>query len=417
MQNGTNPCAANHPKTEKHQKSIFSYNIYRTNNFKSNSAGSNLWNEPQVLYFNEKALAKKANKQHIEILRECSTQTSKTILQLAKIETGCISPDSLTTTPRQRNCSLENYPYSTTLNHRLSDFTLEGSCHEQDCLFSKKNSPKKYNSIDPNQITQGDYHHRRALSPPQRLAPPVARNHPESPRSYPPLIKTFLERNRTRKTENLELFTSYRRDWSKPGSASRSKSFIENYHHPNYIRDQENLKLPKVVPQKTVNFKINRRSSKSLNLPDNSFVRKKSSSICYQAQNTFMCPTASSQIKSKMPEIQSVNHLIPPTRRGRSTSPRASNDTRRFEGSRKIPYIDQSKSDLSSATTIVNTVRNPEKAVARSPLKTAKTKQSVFEEDLLKIDDLSLTRISDVRFFVYLRHAIHVKRISDKSKH
>ncbi|XP_044262214.1 uncharacterized protein LOC123009763 isoform X1 [Tribolium madens] len=295
----------NNTKTD-HSKSIFSYNVYRTNNhqarpnlrppptFKSSSLSSTLSKDPEILYFNEKILRRKTKNQKVI---ECSTQTSKTILQLAQLETikngtfitpfphfetppqdgplnlslhvtpPLMSPDSLAASPR--NVSMLNCPYSVT--NRLSDYTLDGSCTEHDL---KKNSEV------------------------------------------------------------------------------RSQSFIESYPHPNYIQDPApKSKIPKP--------RFARRSSKSLELPDNSFVRRVSSPFCH-AQNSFMSPTKSSQIKSNMADIKSANFLIPPMRRGRSTSPKPTSGKKWFETSRKIPYIDQSRSDMSSSTTLVNASRNPE---------------------------------------------------------
>lgn len=316
----------NNKKTD-HQKSIFSYNVYRTNShqprnfrttvtFKSSSLSSSLPKDPEVLYFNDKILKRKTKSQKVE----CSTQTSKTILQLAQLETEFLypaqsgplnlsirehtpplmSPDSLADSPRI-NVSLENCPYSVT--HRLSDYTLDGSCTEQDNNYRKRDSLK-------------------------------------------------------------------------------SKSFTNSYHHPNYIHE------PIKKRQVTKPGRIPRRSSKSLDLPDNSFIQRRSSPICYQPQNTFMSPTASSTIKSKMAEIRSANFLIPPMRRGRSTSPKPTTDKRRFEISRKIPYIDQSKSDVSSSTTLVNATRNPEliRLKELDDQNTSKSDLSVkFSDDVLSL--------------------------------
>ncbi|XP_064214208.1 uncharacterized protein LOC107398750 isoform X2 [Tribolium castaneum] len=299
----------NNTKTD-HSKSIFS-NVYRTNNhqarphlrtpltFKSSSLScTQRPKDPEILYFNEKILRRKTK----NTVTECSTQTSKTILQLAQLEivkNGTflspfphfetppqdgplnlsvhhaqivtpppMSPDSLATTPH--NTSMFNCPYSVT--NRLSDYTLDGSCTEHDL---KKNSE------------------------------------------------------------------------------IRSQSFVECYSHPNYIQDPApKSKIPK--PR----F-VQRRSSKSLDLPDNSFVRRVSSPFCH-AQSSFMSPTKSSQIKSNMADIKSANFLIPPMRRGRSTSPKPVSTKKWFETSRKIPYIDQSRSDMSSSTTLINATRNPE---------------------------------------------------------
>ncbi|RZB40601.1 protein FAM179B-like, partial [Asbolus verrucosus] len=339
------------------QKSIFSYNVYRTNNeqrpsvptttnFKSTSASSALWNDPEVLYVNEKVLKRRTRRKGI--LRESSTQTSKTILQLAQLEAGYMSPDSLTASPRDcGNYSMANCPYS--VSNRLSDYTLEGSCHEQDCLFNTK---------------------RRERTPPKFFDKP--------------LTQTFLERNRNKiLAKRFDAITCYKRESRSDPHTMKSRSFVGSYDHPNYIQEPMEVKRR---PMGSPKVRFHRKSSKSLDLPDNSFVRRKSSSVCYVPQNTFMCPTAASQIKSKMAEIQGTNSLIPAMRRGRSTSPKPSIDRRRFDISRKIPYIDQSKSDVSSSTTLINTNRIPDRVKLRN----------LFDEDLLKVDDISL-KMSDDR--------------------
>ncbi|XP_068911931.1 uncharacterized protein [Tenebrio molitor] len=231
------------------------------------------------------------------------------------METGCMTPDSLAESPRDfsNNYSLENCPYSVT--DRLSDYTLDGSCHEQDCFFStkKKESQKVLDK---------------------------------------PLTQTFLEKTRSRRHQHSEVVTCYKRDDMK------SRSYIESFHHPNYIQEPSELRVKKIFSPRQ---RPTRRSCKSLDLPDNSFSRRKSSSICYSPQNTFMCPTTASQIKSQMGDIQSASYLIPQMRRGRSTSPKPTMDNRWMESSRKIPYIDQSKSDVSSSTTLINAMRHPER--------------------------------------------------------
>ena len=272
----------------------------------------------------------------IEIIGEGITSQEKTedAPPSPTIDAAEMTPDSLQQSPRDyyNNYSLENCPYS--VASRLSNFTLDGSCTEQDCVF---NTSKK---------TNGNFGDKT-------------------------LTETFLEKTRNRVFELSQ----------EPKEEFKSKSSIDDFQHPNYI--QGSTEPAEVLHTK---HKATKKSSKSLEIPYNTYVRTRRSMARFGGCS-FMWPTRATQIKSIMGEIQSTNSLIPPIRRGKSTSPKPTADKRRFESSRKIPYIDQSKSDVSSSTTLINATRHPE----RIPLKD--------REDVVITKSGRSNRFSDVRFY------------------
>lgn len=260
------------------KKSIFSLSIDKAKKESSQCFSRTCTLQP----LSPGSLAKKSK--HTKILKETETQTSKTIIQLAKIEKREMSPDSL--------CGDSHH-----VTHSLSKCTLENQCQ-----------------------TQESYNLNTRLT------------------------QIFLDRNRN-KSPLIQCF-------------GKSKSFVD-HHHQQPIYNNANLK--------------------SIVLSDNTFAARRQNS-------TLMQPTTSFQIKSQTEDVQLVKKLIPQVRRGRSTSPKPTSDKHRLKKpSRKIPYIDQCKSEVSSSTTLINIIREPNRV------------QEFFNNNLLKTDGNNLElKLSDL---------------------
>lgn len=295
-------------------------------------------------------------------VHDSGTQTSKTILELAKMEmTDAISPDSLMSSPR--DCD------------SLTNFEEDGS-------------------VDDVPVKRHVYNRRQYLY--NERTPANERNKS--------LIEMFLAKsnNKPPNNETKARFlqqTSPLRYISKESSVTlKSQSYVEtksrNSVDTRLTRNRFRIKNVKEYTED------DEKKPVKYFCPDNSEPSKFPFEIDLYSPKTkecgsskrgssFMCPTISSENKNKLPEIQCLNKLISPTRRGRSYSP----DERRGDSKHRIiPYIDQSEESCACKDTgfVDNTtvVKKAEIQILR---------KSPFEEDLLKIDQLSLNVSSEVR--------------------
>lgn len=294
-------------------------------------------------------------------VNDSGTQTSKTILQLAKMEmTDTLSPDSLMSSPRDSG-SLTNF--------------------EEDA------------SVDEVPVKRHVYNRRQYLY--NERTPTNERNKS--------LIEMFLAKsnNKAPNIENKARFlqqTSPLRYISKESSITlKSQSYVEPKSRitidTRITRNKFKIKNVKEYVEedetKPVKYFCPDNSEPS-KFPLDADLYSPKTKECGSSKrgNSFMCPTISSENKNKLPEIQCLNKLISPTRRGRSYSP---DERRGFSKHRIIPYIDQSKE--SCAYKDSGFVDN-KKPATKTEIQILR--KSPFEEDLLKIDQLSLNVSSEV---------------------
>lgn len=331
-------------------------------------------------------------------VKDSCTQTSKTIIQLAKIETGEMSPDSLSPTPRNYNAD-----YSSS---NFENFTLDGSITDYNsCRHSTKATVANYfKSLEnANDIDKKD------------IAPPSVSLGGEYPRKS--LIETYLEKSRHRMNNVSKSRESTSREVMKyiqtnkpvnihideePINMSaihnfKSQSVIDNYH-TTYLSPH----LERIQPQYTRFTVKNIRNRNHLNITYRDTIYESPKPACRNRRsNSFMLPTVSSEQKSKIDEVRNIRKLISPTRRGRSISPNpnASNRVEVFRvEAERIPYIDQSNSE------IFRRRQSPVKE-RKSLIERAKTPPKIspvlpaadFKRDMMRIDQMSLTLLpSDV---------------------
>ncbi|GJQ82053.1 hypothetical protein Trydic_g6927 [Trypoxylus dichotomus] len=157
-------------------------------------------------------------------VKDCCTQTSKTIIQLAKIETGEMSPDSLSPTPR--NCKPDY------CNSNFENFTLDTSI--ADCnsyRFSRKNNIVQYfQSLD-------ELHENDSKSVPPKASPVV-----EYPRKS--LIETYLEKSRQRINHNVSK--------SRESTSREITKYVQPSNPINAIIDEDPISISATKERKTL---------------------------------------------------------------------------------------------------------------------------------------------------------------------
>lgn len=280
-------------------------------------------------------------------LHDSGTQTSKTILELAKMEiSGDISPDSLMSTPCD---SLTNFD-----DEILPDVI-------------EKTLPEKH-----------IYKRKQAIYNKETI---TTRN--ESNKS---LIEMFLAKSKTKNNTHdnrakfLQQMSPLRYIPKENDITLKSQSYVEP-------KEQSRFKIKNVrdfVIEKDETKPVRYFSGYENKEIDDSLSAKESTK---RETNNFMCPTISSENKNKLPEVQCLQKLISPTRRGRSYSPEEKRVP--FISKPKIPYIDQSEDSFACVI-----VRDKDSGFCDKKLN--KTSKPLFEEDLLKIDQISLNLSSEV---------------------
>lgn len=381
------------------------------------------------------------------------TQTSKTILQLVQMQGDGFSPDSLTSSPHKKispevqNASVAEKPVS--LEHTPIEYKKYLSFSRKAAITqffqASDNSPSGFTTPIPER--EASYPQKSLVE--TFLSKPRNRDHSQHDSEKTYVIQgssssSGVDENKS----NFLLQTSpLRRLIKNDPNALKSKSCVEALH-PSYVSDfhAEEVKLP--LPEsrfrvKTVRNKIMKDETKAVKyfcnatpllelkekqepvespVCSDSDSSSKSPRCVRQNRRSFMSPTIASEKKNQLRAIQHVTGLISPTRRGRSSSPKVTNIVEKLSPRHdtfKIPYIDQSDQDLpvhDNDVPLINSdesrysPRDPKVKHKGSGCQTTKVVNSialkrarettklipplinkpVFEEDLLKIDELSL---------------------------
>lgn len=370
------------------------------------------------------------------------TQTSKTILQLVLMQGDGLSPDSLNGSPPNKlSPKVENpvnedpaLPEGSTMEYKkYLSFSRKAAINQ---FFEACQSPNGYKSPNPE---RGENYPRQSLIE-TFLAKSRNRDHSQhsSEKTY-----VIQEGSGSSSDENKSKFlqqTSPLRHLIKNDpNPLKSKSCVESYH-PSYVSDfhKEELKLPieNRFKVKKVRNKLTKDETKGVKYFCNtalSEVEEKQEDVesCSETDssnqsprrfqqnkrsNSFMSPTIASEKKNQLKDIKRVTGLISPTRRGRSSSPKVTNIVEKLSPRHgiKIPYIDQSdqeipvhdhdaalsnesryspkgkhRGNVCQTTKMINSIVS-KRARETGKLITPLVNKPVFEEDLLRIDELSL---------------------------
>lgn len=296
-------------------------------------------------------------------LHDSGTQTSKTILELAKMEiTRDISPDSLMSTPCDSLTNLDDEIYS--------DEVIEKEAERQPVY-------KRRQYVCREKTSRKD-----------------------SANASKSLIEMFLAKSKTKsgghesRARFLQQISPLRYLPKESSVTLKSQSYVEPTEQSRFkIKNVKDYVVEKDETKPVKYFSgAGSTETDSLLLKENP---KRSS--------RFMCPTISSENKNKLPEVQCLNNLISPTRRGRSFSPEERHAID-VPSKHRIPYIDQSVESCvytkdTKDSGFSDSKKLPTKKVETqiADLKIGDPKSSPFEEDLLKIDQLSLNLSSEVK--------------------
>ncbi|KAF2894557.1 hypothetical protein ILUMI_11620 [Ignelater luminosus] len=375
-----------------------------------------------------------------DIIDSC-TQTSKTILQLASLETGNLSPDSLMQSPRdferpnmnkQLNTSQINSAFQACAAN--SQYTLEGSVSEQQTsslTYIRKNSLNEYlNNYKPvEDAPAGD--NKIELYPKKSLTETFLKKKKHT--NIKPTChcrSRFLQQTSPLRNLPTEITTF---PTKKANDYFKSHSYVEP-QKCDY--DQEEDEFPEKLPLPISRFTVK-------NVRERSSVGKTQSMQCYWStpkptetsskfehvyesfddegddegiddsdnqvhyktcknsrrkfSGSFMSPTFSSEQKSQHYKVQDLKNLISPTRRGKSLSPhrhsRPSSKSIKKSNREKIPYIDESQINLELRKPEIRKEMQPRSSIIQSnpfPLMSPLATRPKFDEDLLKIDLQSL---------------------------
>lgn len=364
-----------------------------------------------------------------DIIDSC-TQTSKTILQLAKLETGCLSPDSLTQSPRD----LGGVP------NKDSQINTDAVNTFEECVSEQQPSSLTY--IRKNALNEYLNNYK-----PVEDIPVVDHNIELYPRKS--LTETFLKKkqhtnikptchSRSRFLQQTSPLRNLPREIStfptkKANDYFKSHSYVDP-HDSDYVQDKEQLpnKLPLPISRFTVK-NVRERSSldKTQSIQcywsqakptetsskfehvyesfdddgDDEGIDDSDNQIRYKAcknphrkfSGSFMSPTFSSEQKSQQYKVQDIKNLISPTRRGKSLSPhrhsRPPSKVIKKSNQERIPYIDESQVHLEIKEPEIRKQMQSGSSIIKSnplPLMSPLATRPKFDEDLLKIDLQSL---------------------------
>lgn len=234
----------------------------------------------------------------VDIYRERCTQTSKTVLALNEINSPRFSPDSLS--PKHE------FP--------VIDETGDNPIREQDSLtlidldyipFERKLNLNHY-------LVQCETESQELLTGDALTKAYLSKNQKKLPSSQAWLSKPYPETNKSLK----------------------SQSFVES---PSKRLSSKGTKKP------VTRFKVKKVKEKTIEAASSNTPPEKN-----KRSLSFMSPTISSESKDQSLEIESIQKLISPTRKGRSCSP--INPLQASDGAesqaKKVPYIDSSNATL-----------------------------------------------------------------------
>lgn len=232
----------------------------------------------------------------VDIYKERCTQTSKTVIALTEVKTPRYSPDSLS--PKQEPSIADADRHTIMDNINLSTAELDY------VTFERKNNLTHYLSqceTDFDDLLTGDA-----------------------------LTRAYMTKNKNKLCASQAWISNTYRESNT--DSLKSQSFIES--------PCKNISISKKVLSR---FKVKKVKEKPDDVaPGKTPPEKNKRSL------SFMSPTISSESKDQSLEIESIQKLISPTRKGRSYSPRnkmaivvPSNPQ-----AKKVPYIDSSNATI-----------------------------------------------------------------------
>lgn len=311
-------------------------------------------------------------------LHDSGTQTSKTILELAKMEMAKISPDSLMSSPKDCDslCNSE-------------DDVSEEQPKQHACRTSFNRRQYVYNDATPTNDLNKSLIEMflakskvRSQDPPPDAEPKTRFLQQMSPLRYIPKHSSL-----TLKSQSC---VETKNDVSEFPTEQRSRNRFKVKNVREFVENDETKPVKYFCPEAADAEKFPR---------DAELLTPRGKECCNAKKgSSFMGPTISSENKNKLPEIQCLNKLISSPRRGRSYSPEERRGAVESYGDRKnkIPYIDQSEESLKDSSSDKNQAQKRDIQMADIKLNNPVPRTSVFEEDLLKIDQLSLNLSSEV---------------------
>ncbi|KAJ8915225.1 hypothetical protein NQ315_015448 [Exocentrus adspersus] len=270
----------------------------------------------------------------VEVFRENSTQTSKTVVAMVQTELDLrLSPDSLS--PRRS----PNRKSPVIVDDDMIDL-MESvlAVQEYESLtYNRKNHVVQ--SID----TCEEFHKKKLLS-------------------GNTLTKAFLARVRNRKgysprKPQLDRSISPKAKRSPCASPElRSQSYIENSQEPFFINEEKvkDIQRPRFAV-KNITEKVSMGDDRTKLVKQ--YTNPMNTPVKSRRSTSFMSPTFSSEQKDKSIELKHIEKLISPTKRGRSLSPKKSVTNLIEQTSKDVPYIDKSEHTIKDVNHAVQTER------------------------------------------------------------
>ncbi|XP_018327660.1 uncharacterized protein LOC108738645 [Agrilus planipennis] len=309
------------------------------------------------------------------------TQTSKTILELAKLENDGMSPDSLNNSPKHNQTgpeanivnkepvidqadkgdheSIVNKESTVAFARKgyITRCTHKGAEVQVQTVETSQNPIVKYSlteqflskkkSLTNKSITSTSEHRSQFLQQTSPLRNLVTSN-------------TTMAPNKT--------IIPFNKDF-------RSQSFVEPSGIPNYIGDEsrfverpqasrftiKRIKERRPSGERSRHFKFRSSSNKG---GSGNRTRNTSPNDRTKKSSNFMAPTLASEQKNRLPEVRTFTNLIPSPRRGRTLSPKrlAAEVIERIHNLplQKVPYIDQRFGTDSSRKSSEKLIAKPE---------------------------------------------------------
>lgn len=310
-------------------------------------------------------------------LKDSGTQTSKTILQLVQ-QARDLSPDSLMQSPKDD----DDYKESCEVMPQ-DQYSLDGSVVEHEQV-----------DYEPSYYRQNFDDFRNS--------------HESDPKMS--LTETFLAKTKYKECTSscfsgYEMKRSHFLNFMKKNSSTKlkSKSFVDSY--------QCNSPQEQTPKQRKFTVKQVRDRKEKMHVHGSGIPLKKTSPRMEplmkdpepspkpsprrrprNRSSSFMSPTIASEQRNQLPEIQKMHMLLSPIRRGRSTSPKFAKTRHTLT---RVPYIDESESGEVFGCDSSKSQRRYMHGVDVATAKISPPHNTLmFEEDLLRIDNLTLDIVS-----------------------
>lgn len=229
----------------------------------------------------------------VDIYKERCTQTSKTVIALSELDTPRYSPDSLS--PKHDFPIIDEAGDSI-----LREFGSLSVVDVDYVPFQRKPNLNHYLQTGSKEFLTGDT-----------------------------LTRAYLTKNKNKVSSSQAwIADNYRSE------SLKSQSFIESP-----CKARLSSKFPKKV---ITRFKVKKLKDKNGDEAGKNPTEKHKRSL------SFMSPTISSESKDQSLEIETIQKLISPTKKGRSLSPNNDmmGDVSNNAPTKKVPYIDSSKASL-----------------------------------------------------------------------